>query len=215
MVLLFTFFLIAGSFVKAQIFKPHWQIAGEDQKRYGLESGRIEYQFSGDSKGTEVVIFDHWGWREKRTVDKSTTTWGNTAEIKSTQLQDGNYSVSHMTGSSRARAYQDRLLQNSLQNSSKAVEVIHGLEIVKARGGKKVDSEKILGRKCDVYEIKNLSQKLWVWEGIVLRSEQKVLENKIVMVAVNLEPVEEFSEQNFALPEDVKIEGMPTSAGNE
>ncbi len=212
---LMTLVILTGSLLKAQVYKPYWQLAGEDQKRYGIESAKITYQCAGSSSGTEVLIFDNWGWRESRAVEKSTTTWGNTTKIRSTQLQDGNYSISHMTGSSRARAYQDSQIQNSLTKSSKAVEVFHGLEVIKAKGGVKVDTDKILGRKCDVYEIKNLSQRLWVWEGIILRSEQTVMDEKIILVAVKIETDGEFSEQNFALPEGVEVAGMPASAGND
>ncbi len=207
--------LLTGSFLKAQVYKPYWQLAGEGQKRYGVESAKIHYQYSGRSSGTEVLTFDNWGWRASRLVDKSTTMWGNTTKIRSTELQDGNYSISHMTGSSRARAFQDSQIQKSLIGSSMAVEVLHGLEVVKAKGAKKIGTDDVLGRKCDVYEIKNFSQKLWVWEGIVLRTEQKVLEDEIILSAVKIEADVEFGEQNFALPDGVEISGMPTSAGND
>lgn len=214
-VFLLAFLLFSGGLLEAQVYMPYWQLAGEEHKRYGVESAKVHYQCSGNSKGTEILVFDHWGWRECRKVDKATTTWGNTAKINSTLLQDGNYSISHMTGSTRARAYQDRQLQESITKGSKAVEILHALEVIKAKGAKKVDTDKILGRKCDVYEIANLSQKIWVWEGLILRTEQKVMDEKIVMVAVKIETDEEFGEQSFALPEGVEIAGLPASAGNE
>ena len=206
--------LLAGR-LTAQLYKPHWQLAGEEQKRYGIEKGKITYIFTGNARGTEIVVFDHWGWREKRETDKSTTTWGNTAEQKSTSLQDGNYVITHPHGSQIARAGQDWEINRSLEKASKAVEVYHAEEVLKHKGAVKIRTEYMLGRDCDVYENKNFSMKIWVWKGIIIKSEQVALDNKIVMECTKVDPEVDFTDQNFALPEGVEITGLPNAAGNE
>ena len=62
--LVFVGFATAG--VGQQIHQTHDQLAAEGQKRYGIESAQIKYEYASDAKGFELITFDHWGWREKK-----------------------------------------------------------------------------------------------------------------------------------------------------
>jgi|GEM_PF-5037477 len=205
--LLFVGFATAG--VGQQIHQTHDQLAAEGQKRYGIESAQIKYEYASDAQGFELITFDHWGWREKKVVDKTTTTWGNTASVRSTEYIDGNYAMSLTNNANFCRAYVHRELSNSLKEASKAVEVLHGVEVYKLQGAVNMGKETVLGRECIVYEFPKFARKVWIWEGIVLRSVQTVMDYQIKLEATKIELNITTSDSDFAIPQGVEIKGLP------
>lgn len=192
-----------------QIHKPYFQLAGEGQKRFGVESAKIKYEYGSDAKGFEVVTFDHWGWREKKQINKTTTMWGNTSVLHTTNYMDGNYAMTYTEHATMCRAYAERDLCKSLQESSKAVQVLHGEEVFKLNGAIKRGKETILGKECIIYEYPKFSKKIWVWEGIVLRSVQTMMDYQIKLEATSIDTQVTFEDDDFATPEGIDVKGFP------
>lgn len=208
---LFAFLLVgfASVGIGQQIHQTHDQLAAEGQKRYGIESAQIKYEYESDAKGFEILTFDHWGWREKKQVDKTTTSWGTTSSIRTTDYIDGNYAMSLTDHANFCRAYVHQELSKSLVEASKAVEVLHGEEVYKLKDAVNMGKETVLGRECTIYEFPKFARKVWVWEGIVLRSVQTVMDYQIKLEATKIDLNTTFSDSDFAIPQGVEIKGLP------
>jgi len=56
-----------------------------------------------------------------------------------------------------------------------------GEKMLKQMGGKKIGSEKFLGRPTEIWEIKQMGTKSWIWKGVPLKSELNMMGMKISM----------------------------------
>ncbi len=89
-------------------------------------------------------------------------------------------------------------------------------ETVEKEGGKKIGTEKLLGKECVVYEVPDKANpkettKIWVWKGLPV----KVVDTeKVVMEAVELGETSNFPEGIFEVPEDIKFVETPDMLGN-
>ena len=53
-------------------------------------------------------------------------------------------------------------------------------------GGKKIGTEKFLGKQTDIWEIKQMGTKSWVWKGVTLKTESNMMGMKINIVATKI-----------------------------
>lgn len=202
----FTLVAFAGF---GQVEKSAKDLEADGKKRYGIESGRVKYEYSEKGSGTEMVHFDRWGWLEVRDVDMENSLLGNSFAQKRKVWLDGTQQVTHTTGSNYASASMERHLSTALQKASPAIPVLFGEEVIKAKNAKRKGRDEILGKSCSVWEIPNESVKVWVWKGIVLKHERKLLDKKIVMEATMIDEEWKPEKKVFELPEGLM--GLPGS----
>ena len=78
--------------------------------------------------------------------------------------------------------------------------------MMKQMGGKKIGSEKFLGRQADIWEIKQMGTKSWVWKGVPLKSELNMMGMKISIVATKIS--EEFDKSKLERPKNIDYKDM-------
>jgi hypothetical protein len=76
-----------------------------------------------------------------------------------------------------------------------------------AQGGKKVDSEEILGKKCDVYEINTDTEKskFWIWKSLLLKMSASQNGMEAIMEATEIKETSDFPEGIFDIPQDIEF----------
>ena len=72
-------------------------------------------------------------------------------------------------------------------------------------GGKKIGEEEVLGKTCEVWEIKNMGTKIWIWKGITLKTETDMMGMKINQTATKNRNHIKMAEEYFEVPEGVTI----------
>ena len=76
-----------------------------------------------------------------------------------------------------------------------------GEKMMKQMGGKKIGSEKFLGKPTIIWEIKQMGTKSWVWKGVPLKSELNMMGMKISIVATKIS--EKFDKSKLERPKNI------------
>ncbi|NJO91631.1 MAG: hypothetical protein HC831_23700 [Chloroflexia bacterium] len=76
-----------------------------------------------------------------------------------------------------------------------------------AQGGKKVDGEEILGKKCDVYEINTDAEKskFWIWKSLMLKMTATQNGMEATMEATEINETSDFPAGIFDVPQDIEF----------
>ncbi len=81
-----------------------------------------------------------------------------------------------------------------------------GEKMLKQMGGKEIGSEKFLGKPTDIWEIKQMGPKSWVWKGVPLKTELNMMGMKINVVATKIS--ENFDKRKLQRPKNIDYKGM-------
>lgn len=160
----------------------------QTEKQPLVESGMIQYVFSGDFAGKETVYFDHYGAQEnhlkiltslsKNENTKSRIIINNEKKLE-TNLTTGKYSVSNNNSFNK----------NGFVNETK--------QILQAGHFKKSGTETIAGKVCDKY-LGNMGT-LYVWRGIILKSEIDVAGKQLIKTAVLVDTLSPVPKEKFII----------------
>jgi hypothetical protein len=86
-------------------------------------------------------------------------------------------------------------------------------EVLASMGGKKMGSESLNGYQCDV--IKLMGIKLWIYKGLVLKSEGKILGIETNEMFVDFKPNSNVAAAKFNPPAGVQYEDLAAQAGGQ
>ncbi|MEP1095142.1 MAG: hypothetical protein ABJG78_08530 [Cyclobacteriaceae bacterium] len=173
-------------------------------KRYGIKSGIIEYELSGAQSGKETVYFDDWGYREAKYTEAEFSFSGFTQKNNSITIMEGKmiYSIdlSTNTGTKVENTMFDGLEDEDLEKM--------GEKMMKEMGGEKTGTEEVMNKECDVWEIKHMGSKTWVWKSIPLKTEVNMgMQMNIVATSITEGDV---PAEKFEIPEGITFQ----DAGN-
>lgn len=184
----------------------------DSSHRYGIASGEISYRLDGLQQGYETVYFDQWGAREAR-YTKATQKIGSGMDRKIDRLmitdKEWIYTIDFIekTGTkTRNPAYDKEQIATNLD-----VRDLSRINIQKLYklGGKKVGQDQIVDLPCEIWEVKRLAAKFWVWNQIVLKRTPKIAtERTIIREAVKVTTGQAIPKEKFALPQDIKIQDL-------
>ncbi len=172
-------------------------------KRYGVKQACIEYTVSGDMQsGTEVLYFDQWGAREAKYEMKTTKVGPMKTEENKVTFMEGamayTVNLKDNTGSK---------MENPMLKSFEGQDLTEvGEKMMKQMGGKKIGSEKLLGKQTDIWEIKQMGTKSWVWKGVPLKTELNMMGMKISIVATKIS--EKFDKSKLERPKNIDYKDM-------
>jgi len=206
-----TAFKLHGRFglVLAIFLLASWGANGWSQefRRYKIRVAIVEYKMSGMQTGTETLYFDRWGMREAKYTQ--TEIKAGTIVVKQNRmtLLDGewtyNVDLDTKTGTKIPTPLMKELTGAAKRESKDATEI--GEEMLARMGGRKIGTETVLGKPCDVWEIKNLNAKSWVWQGVTLKTVVNMMGQMMTAEAVRLQDNVNVPDEKLTLPKDVKI----------
>lgn len=155
-------------------------------KRYKIKSAMVEYALSGSQTGTETLYFDDWGKREARYTQTQISMMGFTQKTNRLGLLEGdwmtNIDLDKKTGTKMKNPMMDAASARYNKDLAAA-----GEDMLKKMGGKKIGTETIAGKLCDVWEVADLGSKTWVWKGVPLKTQARMMGMEITTVATKVQ----------------------------
>ncbi len=189
------------------------ETAQSDQqaRRYKVKSGIIEYKMTGMQNGRELLYFDNWGLREAKYTQTEISVMGMTQKENKVTVLAGNkiytYDPVKRTGTVMENSTMSNMSSGAKSRGKDMTDM--GMDMIEQMGGKKIGQEKIAGFLADVYEIKQMGTKAWVYNGVTLKSEGGFAGMKVNSEAVKAQFNIEVPEGKLQVPTDVKITKMP------
>lgn len=180
-----------------------------DFEFYGIRSGKIEYELSGNTTGTKTIWFDNYGRRQRTELNSSTTvkmmgientTTEHTLSIKTDEflyfidLQDNTGSKNH-----NPAFYNDPAISEMTDAEKQA----YFNKTLADLGGEKLGNETFLGKKCDVISL--MGNKSWIYEGITLKSETSIMGITNVITATGFQENIEVKDDLFLPPAGIEF----------
>ena len=202
LITLLFFFLLAVTCVKSiagnKIENQDIKKSISKMKRYGVKKARIEYTLSGTQTGTETLYFDEWGMREAKYTKTELKILGITQKTNTATFIEDTWiytvDLDKKTGTKTENTMLKALEGQNLEDVGKQMMI--------KMGGKKVGSEKILGDKdTEIWEMQNMGTKIWLWNGIPLKTETNMMGMKISNVATKIQF--DFPKKYLEKPTDV------------
>ncbi len=180
-------------------------ISAQDFKRYQFKSGKVKYKTSGSMKGTETMYFDNYGMLELKETKATLEMMGIKQVTDARTIMNGKWVYTIDNNSGKANKVENPLYSMFPEGGN--LEKV-GEEMMKNMGGKKIGSETLLGKKCDIWEIQKLMSKVWVWKSIPIKSEVNMMGMNITQIATSVEVDIKISADKFKIPEGVEFKDM-------
>ncbi|MCF6268992.1 MAG: hypothetical protein L3J41_04725 [Melioribacteraceae bacterium] len=180
-------------------------ITAQDFKRYEYKSGKVVYKSSGSVTGTETMYFDNYGMVEVKNTKSTLEMMGIKRETDTKVIMKDKwlYTIDNKTGEANKMENPIYSMFPEGGDLEKA-----GEEMMINMGGKKVGTETLLGKECDIWEIEKLMSKVWVWKSIPLKSEVSMMGISINQIATSVEVDIDVSPDEFKIPEGVEFKDI-------
>ncbi len=180
-------------------------ISAQDFKRYEFKSGKVVYQSSGTMSGTETMYFDNYGMLEVKDT-KATLEMMGIKQVTDTKVIMNDKWIYTIDNNSGDANKMENPLYSMFPEGTDLEKV--GEEMMINMGGKKIGTETLLGKDCDIWEIKKLMSKVWVWKSIPIKSEVNMMGMNITQIATSVEVDISVSPDKFKIPEGVEFKDM-------
>jgi hypothetical protein len=165
----------------------------------------VEYAVSGAQKGTEALYFDRWGQREATYTDTEISVAGISQKQKTLTILEGelvyNINLATRAGTKTVNPLFKKILDRSPDKNLADL----GLRMLEDMGGVKVGTEEVAGKLCDIWEVKNLQSKSWLWKAVTLKVQVKMAGMEVTKTAARFEEGASIPEDRFTIPSDIKI----------
>lgn len=187
------------------IFIISTAIFAQDFKRYEFKSGKVVFESSGSITGTETMYFDDYGMLEVKSTKATLEMMGIKQVTDTKVIMDGKWIYTLDNNSGEATKMENPLYSMFPQGGD--LEKV-GEEMMTNMGGKKIGTETLLGKKCEIWEIKKLMSKIWIWKSIPIKSEINMMGMNITSIATSVEVDIPVSPNEFKIPEGVEFKDM-------
>ncbi|PIQ26843.1 MAG: hypothetical protein COW63_17110 [Bacteroidetes bacterium CG18_big_fil_WC_8_21_14_2_50_41_14] len=188
-------------------------IFAQTSNRFAVKSGHIEYKLTGNITGIKSVWFNDYGYNsyEETRVKRVTIMLGVKSESTEHKLviitgtEVYHIDLLDKTGTKMKNEFSD-LSQQLISQMTEDERKQMGKELLNSMGGNLVGTEKILGKTCDIVEV--LGTKSWIYEGVTLKSEGKVMGIEANEIAVKFEENIHIPTSKFEVPKGIVIEDL-------
>jgi len=197
------FWMFVFSFFTANLAKAEG-VAANTFKRYTVKSAIIEYALSGAQTGTETVYIDEWGKREARYTQADMTMMGQTIKSNRLTILDGEWIYAIDLDKKSGTKIKNPMFE-SLEATADGDFTQIGVEMMQKMGGVKIGSEAIAGKPCDVWEIKDIGTKSWLWNTIPLKTEASMGDMSMASTAVKVAEGALIPQEKLEIPSDVQM----------
>ncbi|KAA3658071.1 MAG: hypothetical protein DWQ10_11945 [Calditrichaeota bacterium] len=164
-------------------------------KRYKVKSGIVKYKVSGMQEGTEIVYFDKWGMLEAKYTQTEMSMMGMKQKTNTLTLLDGEWTYTVDFNTNTGTKMKTPLIDELTKNAKNKDLTDVGKKMMQDMGGKKIGMEKVAGKLCEVWEIKSMNSKTWVWNGVPFK-------NVVGFGGMNMASVAESAEFNVTIPKE-------------
>lgn len=173
-------------------------------KRYESRSGYIRYE---GTNGSEELYWDNYGEREARYRNTSVTVFGMTQTDNSVDIIDGDWLYTYKQGESQANKTNYTEVMKQMTGSQQSQPREFSEAMIKQWGGKKIGTERILGKKCEIYQFSMMGDyKVWLYKKTIpLKMEVNAMMVNIVSEAKEFKENARIDSSKFRLPSGMQI----------
>ncbi len=185
-----------------------------EYRLYGEQNVYIEYEYSGGATGTKKQYIANYGMYE-RTEDDFTVTMGDDKRpIKQLVLRNDSvqYMIDLLQKVGTKSGSQIAQLMPMMTKFTAEQKLNVNMELMRSMGGKKIGTETLLGKECEVYDVEGF-MKVAMWQGLTLRSEMQMGGLTMTLTAKKLELSSDLSIAMLTPPKDVKITEVGQGSG--
>jgi len=171
---------------------------GTSDKKYAIKSGIINYKINMMGMETKMnVFFQDYGKTEASVTE--TEIMGKKAILQT--LQKDNFYYNFSTDKKTGSKYQMNGNDTTEEPGTKKMTVAYILK----KGGKKVGSEKILDKDCNIYQYteNGVESKVWIWHNMFLKNIVSQNGMEMIMVATKIEETNSFPSGIFEVPKNI------------
>ena len=185
-----------------------------ETRRYAIKSGHVLYELTGNITGEKEVWFDDYGMKyyEEENSTSTIKMFGitNTEKEHTIMIMDGEtfYDIDMLTKTgSKGTLPSMEQLQDMADEMTKAEQKQFADDIMNSFGGKRLGTEKFLGKTCEVMEI--MGMKSWIYNGLTLKSEVEVMGIVTNETATSFKENIKVPASRFDPPKGITYEDVP------
>lgn len=175
----------------------------ENTKFYEIEQGRIDYTVSGVNNGTESMKWNNWGQKTVRRTTATMSMMGITRSIDQLMYTDGLWIYNVDETANTTTKMENPMLKDMAKQKDLDMKKV-GTDFMKAMGGKIIGTKTILGKTCDMWEMKQMMTKTCVWRGIPLITIAGMPGMEVTQTAVDIK-IGSIPDSQVTLPSHVKV----------
>ncbi len=191
----------------------HIASAQQKTQQYTIKSGYVEYTLSGNTTGTKKIWWDNFGDKSRTETQSETITKmfgiknvdkAHTIEI----LVKDKYWSANLADQSGHKGTlpfykESRML---VENMTKKEQEEFANKIINALGGERLGTENFMGKTCEV--IKVMGSKIWIYKGLTLKSEVKIMGMVSNETAVKFQANQSVSASKFTPLSNISYEDI-------
>ncbi len=180
------------------------QIQAQERKVkfYEFETAIIEYTYEGNETGKQMLYLDDYGWRQSEWTNTVHKAFGQKTEKKEIKVTDGIDIWQWSPITKMGTKTRNTVLESMLEDPSFDPQ-IYAKKLMESLGFNYVGSEEVKGKNCDIY--KGPGSTIWVWNGIAMKTEIKILGQKTVWTATKMETNVTVPLAKFDIPNDIRF----------
>lgn len=179
----------------------------QEIRRYKIASAIVSYTLSGSQTGTETIWFDRYGMREAKHTQSSLSVAGHTVKTNKLSILDGettiNADLDRKTATKMPTPQLKKLIEAAKRQGGDMTDL--GTQMMQQMGAVKTGTGVIAGKPCDIWEIRTLGSKSWVWNGVTLKSETRLAGQTILIEATSVQENAAVPEDKFTLPPGISV----------
>ena len=186
---------------------------GDGYKRYEEKSGIVEFEISGTmNSGKETLYFDDYGRREAKYTQTVVTIPGLNMKQTSNQIviMDGDWMYTIDSDKKKGNKMKAPMLEDLAEGQGTNDLGKIGKDMLIQMGGKKIGEETILGKNCEIWIIESMGTKVWIWNGLSLKTETNMMGMEVKQVVTKIKMNISIPNKKFEVPEGITMtEGDP------
>ncbi len=176
-----------------------------DLKKYQIKSGIIEQKIEGTVTGTQTTYFDDYGIKEATYTKNTMKILGISKSTETLTISDKDWTIDINLDEKTGTRVSNKVIKDMLDGIAEKDYERFGEEMLKKLGGKKVGNEVILGKNCEVWEIKKVNTTSWIYKGIALKSVVSMMGMTTNYTATSFQENVPIPAEKFQVPKGIKI----------
>lgn len=188
----------------ATVFALGTSMAYAAQKRYPLKSGIVEYQMNGAHSGTQTVYFDNFGAKEARFMDMQM----GKKTMRALMLIDGDWAYNVDLERKMAMRMNIPKMKEMMKQFGQEIPEFDERKI-KEWESKKIGTDNVLGKTCDVYQIEKTGGSVCVWKWLPLKMESAEGKKSFSLIATRIDENANIPKDKLSIPAGVEVMDMP------
>ncbi len=182
------------------IISGKFNFAQEPIKPYSFKTAIVSYEFSGSTSGTQTLYIKDYGWIQCEITQSVTKLFGQKEEKNEQKLTLGLDIYTWSAGATNGTKVRNTMLEGLMQDPNFDLkEFTHAM--MNGLGFRKTGTETLIGRTCDVWEGSGAT--IWVWNDLAIKTEIKVLGQKTIITATDVQLNVPVSDNLFIVPRNI------------